>query len=118
MAGDLIAKWLAYIDKFVLFARLRAIENCACVGPYLRPLECNVCTQIHGVPVVSTCQRSARRSGARANNGLSSQLHWKAASALIISGLEESCGHMLCSQATLEDARRLVTLRNGRPGWK
>jgi glycosyltransferase involved in cell wall biosynthesis len=117
-AGGFVAKWLAYIDKFVLFPRrLRSKLKAA-------PALVHICDHsnamyaqhIRGVPVVSTCHDLLAVRGA-----LGEQTDCPASSTgkllqrWIISGLEEAAVISCVSQATLEDARRLVTRRDGKP---
>ena len=117
-AGGFVAKWLAYIDKFVLFPRrLRSKLKAA-------PALVHICDHsnamyarhIHGVPVVATCHDLLAVRGA-----LGEQTDCPASSTgkllqrWIISGLEEATVISCVSQTTLADARRLVTRREGKP---
>jgi glycosyltransferase involved in cell wall biosynthesis len=120
-AGGFVAKWLAYIDKFVLFPwRLRSKLKAA-------PAVVHICDhsnamyarQIRGVPVVASCHDLLAVRGA-----LGEQTDCPASSTgkllqrWIISGLEAATVISCVSQATLADARRLVTCRNGKPRFE
>jgi glycosyltransferase involved in cell wall biosynthesis len=117
-AGGFIAKWLAYIDKFVLFRRE--------LGKKLRerPAVVHICdhsnamyaSHIRGVPVVATCpDLLAVRGALGEQTDCPASFTGKLLQRWIISGLEEAAVISCVSQATLEDARRLVTRRDGKP---
>ena len=116
-AGGFVAKWLAYIDKFVLFPRrLRSKLKAA-------PALVHICDHsnamyarhIRGVPVVATCHDLLAVRGALGEpNRLSSQLHRKAASALDRLRSGGSDGRKLCFAG---DARRRSEAGDT-PRWK
>jgi glycosyltransferase involved in cell wall biosynthesis len=118
-AGGFVAKWLAYIDKFVLFPRrLRSKLKAA-------PALVHICDHsnamyarhIRGVPVVATCHDLLAVRGALGEQtDCPASFTGKLLQRWIISGLEEATVMSCVSQATLEDARRLVIRRDGKPG--
>jgi glycosyltransferase involved in cell wall biosynthesis len=117
-AGGFVAKWLAYIDKFVLFPqRLRSKLKAA-------PALVHICDHsnamyaqhIRGVPVVATCHDLLAVRGALGEpTDCPASSTGKLLQRWIVSGLEEAAVISCVSQATLEDARRLVTRRDGKP---
>jgi glycosyltransferase involved in cell wall biosynthesis len=117
-AGSFVAKWLAYIDKFVLFPRrLRSRLKTA-------PALVHICDHsnamyakhVLGVPVVSTCHDLLAVRGALGEQtDCPASVTGKLLQRWIISGLEEAAVISCVSQATLEDARRLVKRRDGKP---
>ena len=117
-AGGFIAKWLAYIDKFVLFPRrLRSKLKAA-------PALVHICDHsnamyarhIRGVPVVVTCHDLLAVRGALGEQtDCPASFTGKLLQRWIISGLEAATVICCVSQATLADARRLVTRRDGKP---
>ena len=121
LAGGFVAKWLAYLDKFVFFRR-RLRQRIAA-----RPAVVHICDhsnamyakQIHGVPVVVTCHDLLAVRGA-----LGEQTDTPASAAgkflqrWIVAGLENATAISCVSQATLADAQRLVARKNGRPTLK
>jgi glycosyltransferase involved in cell wall biosynthesis len=119
--GGFIAKWLAYIDKFVLFPRrLRSKLKAA-------PALVHICDHsnamyaqhIRGIPVVATCHDLLAVRGALGEQtDCPASFTGKLLQRWIISGLEEAAVISCVSQATLEDARRLVTCRDGKPRLK
>jgi glycosyltransferase involved in cell wall biosynthesis len=117
-AGGFIAKWLAYVDKFVLFPRrLRSKLKAA-------PALVHICDHsnamyaqhIRGVPVVATCHDLLAVRGALGEQtDCPASPTGKLLQRWIISGLEAATVICCVSQATLADARRLVTRRDGKP---
>jgi glycosyltransferase involved in cell wall biosynthesis len=117
-AGGFVAKWLAYIDKFLLFPRRLRTKLKA------KPALVHICDHsngmyakhIRGVPVVTTCHDLLAVRGA-----LGEQTDCPASSTgkllqrWVIAGLEAASVVSCVSQATLDDARRLVRRRDGRP---
>jgi glycosyltransferase involved in cell wall biosynthesis len=117
-AGNFVAKWLAYLDKFVLFRwtlakRLRA-----------RPALVHICDHsnamyaraIRGVPVIVTCHDLLAVRGALGEDtGCPASATGKILQRWIVAGLRQADVVVADSQATLEDARRLVGEQNGRP---
>jgi glycosyltransferase involved in cell wall biosynthesis len=117
-AGGFIAKWLAYIDKFVIFPRrLRSKLKAA-------PALVHICDHsnamyarhIRGVPVVATCHDLLAVRGALGEpTDCPASFTGKLLQRWIVSGLEEATVVSCVSLATLGDAGRLVTRRDGKP---
>jgi len=120
-AGRFVAKWLAYIDKFVLFPRrLRSRLKAA-------PALVHICDHsnamyarhIQSVPVVSTCHDLLAVRGALGEQtDCPASFTGKLLQRWIVSGLESATVVSCVSQATLADARRLVIGRNGKPRFE
>jgi glycosyltransferase involved in cell wall biosynthesis len=117
-AGNFIAKWLAYIDKFFLFAPTLRKKLAK------RPAIVHVCDhsnaiyarQIRDVPVVVTCHDLLAVRGAlgeKTNCPASST--GKLLQRWIVAGLGQATVVACDSRATLEDARRLLACANGKP---
>jgi glycosyltransferase involved in cell wall biosynthesis len=117
-AGGFVAKWLAYLDKFVFFRSTLARK--------LRdhPALVHVCDHsnamyaraIRDVPVVVTCHdllavRGAFGEGTDCPASATGRIlqRW------IVRGLESAAAVACVSRATLADAERLVRRTNGRP---
>jgi len=117
-AGGFVAKWLAYLDKFILFPlqlrrRLKAAPAVVHICDHSNAMYAR---QIRDVPVVVTCHDLLAVRGALGEQtdcpaSFMGKLlqHW------IVSGLEKTAVVSCVSQATLEDARRLVVRRDGKP---
>lgn len=117
-AGKFVAKWLAYLDKFVLFPRALAKKMRE------RPGVVHICDHsnamyaraIRDIPVVVTCHDLLAVRGA-----LGEQTETPASAAgkrlqrWIVRGLEEADALACVSRATLADARRLIHRHEGRP---
>ena len=117
-AGNFVAKWLAYLDKFVLFPRTLAKRLRE------RPALVHICDhsnamytrRIHGVPVVVTCHDLLAVRGARGEpTGCPASATGKLLQRWIVAGLGKATAVACDSRATLEDAQRLVPRRNSRP---
>ena len=117
-AGNFIAKWLAYVDKFVLF-RWRLAKKLR-----QRPAVVHICDHsnamyagaIRDVPVVVTCHDLLAVRGALGEptetpaSATGKRLqHW------IVQGLKEADAVACVSRATLADAHRLIARPNGKP---
>jgi glycosyltransferase involved in cell wall biosynthesis len=120
-AGRFIAKWLAYLDKFILFRRTlaRKLRD--------RPAVVHICDhsnamyakQTRGLPVVVTCHDLLAVRAARGEpTGCPASATGKLLQRWIVRGLEKADVIACVSNATLEDARRLVSQKNGRPKLK
>jgi len=117
-AGGFVAKWLAYIDKFVLFPiRLRHRLNSA-------PALVHICDhsnaiyarQIRGVPVVTTCHDLLAVRGALGEStDCPASFTGRLFQRWILAGLRAATLVACVSKATLEDARRLIAPREGKP---
>ena len=117
-AGAFIAKWLAYVDKFVFFPlqlrrRLKAEPAIVHICDHSNAMYAR---QIHRIPVVVTCHDLLAVRGALGEQtdcpaGFTGKLlqRW------IVAGLEKTAIVSCVSRATLEDARRLVKRRDGKP---
>jgi glycosyltransferase involved in cell wall biosynthesis len=117
-AGSFIAKWLAYLDKFVLFRRTLARKLRE------RPAFVHICDHsnamyaraIRGVPVVVTCHDLLAVRGALGEQtDTPASATGKLLQRWIVRGLESSTAVACVSQATMADARRLVTRHQGKP---
>ena len=117
-AGRFIAKWLAYLDKFVLFPRTLAKKLRE------RPALVHICDhsnamyskRIHGVPVVVTCHDLLAVRGALGEpTGCPASATGKLLQRWIVAGLAKADAVSCDSRATLQDVQRLVPRRNGRP---
>ena len=117
-AGNFVAKWLAYIDKFVLFRRTLANKLRE------RPTLVHICDHsnamyaraIRGVPVVVTCHDLLAVRGALGEpTGCPASATGKLLQRWIVRGLERVTAIACVSQATLADARRLITRYRGKP---
>jgi len=120
-AGRFVAKWLAYIDKFVLFprrlrSRLKAAPALVHICDHSNAMYAR---QIQNVPVVSTCHDLLAVRGALGEQtDCPASFTGKLLQRWIVSGLESATVVSCVSQATLADARRLVIGRNGKPRFE
>jgi glycosyltransferase involved in cell wall biosynthesis len=117
-AGSFIAKWLAYLDKFVLFRRRLSKKLRE------RPAVVHICDHsnaiyakaIRGLPVVVTCHDLLAVRGALGEEtDCPASLTGKLLQRWIVRGLENATVVACDSQATLADARRLVRRHDGKP---
>jgi glycosyltransferase involved in cell wall biosynthesis len=117
-AGGLIAKWLAYLDKFVFFRWSLASKLKE------RPAIVHVCDHsnamyaqaIRSVPVVVTCHDLLAVRGALGEPvDCPASATGKFLQRWIVRGLEDATSIACDSRATLEDARRLLRLDDGKP---
>jgi glycosyltransferase involved in cell wall biosynthesis len=117
-AGNFIAKWLAYIDKFILFRRTLAKKLRE------RPAVVHICDHsnamyagaVREVPVVVTCHDLLAVRGALGEQtGCPASVTGKFLQRWIVRGLEKATAIACVSQATFEDAQRLVGQKDGRP---
>ena len=120
-AGGFVAKWLAYLDKFVLFPRTLAKKLRE------RPALVHICDHsnamyaraIRDVPVVVTCHDLLAVRGALGEDtGCPASATGKILQRWIVAGLRKADVIVADSQATLDDAKRLVGEKDGRPKWK
>lgn len=117
-AGSFVAKWLAYIDKFVLFPQSlrRKLKTAPAVVHICDHSNAMYARHVRGVPVVVTCHDLLAVRGA-----LGEQTDCPASAAgrrlqrWIVAGLEEAAAIACVSGATLDDVRRLVPTRDGNP---
>jgi glycosyltransferase involved in cell wall biosynthesis len=120
-AGRFVAKWLAYIDKFVLFPR--RLRNRLKAAPALVHIcdhsNAMYARQIKNVPVISTCHDLLAVRGALGEpTDCPASFTGKRLQRWIVSGLENATVVSCVSRATLADARRLVIGRNGKPRFE
>ena len=117
-AGNFVAKWLAYLDKFVLFPRTLAKKLRE------RPAVVHICdhsnamyaSAIRGIPVVVTCHDLLAVRGALGEQTETpASATGKRLQRWILRGLENSTAVTCVSGATLTDARRLITRDQGKP---
>lgn len=117
LAGDFVAKWLAYVDKFVLFPRRlkRALKSGSVVHicDHSNAMYAN---RVGTAPVVVTCHDLLAVRGA-----LGEQTDCPASTTgrilqrWILSGLRNATAIACDSRATFEDAQRLVAPAGDRP---
>ena len=118
-AGRFVAKWLAYIDKFILF-RPRLRKKMAALQPAIVHIadhsNAMYAGWIRGVPVVVTCHDLLAVRGALGEpTDCPATFTGKWLQRWIVAGLEKAALVVCDSQATLADAQRLVTRRDGTP---
>jgi glycosyltransferase involved in cell wall biosynthesis len=117
-AGGFIAKWLAYLDKFLFFrfALARKLRG--------RPAVVHICDHsnaiyakaIRGVPVIVTCHDLLAVRGALGEQtDCPASATGKLLQRWIVRGLENAAAVACDSRATLADARRLVRQNQGKP---
>lgn len=117
-AGSFVAKWLGYLDKFVLFRRqlVHKLRE--------RPSVVHICDHsnamyarfIRDVPVVVTCHDLLAVRGALGEDtGCPASLTGKFLQRWIVSGLRKAEVIVADSLATLDDAKRVVGQQHGRP---
>lgn len=117
-AGAFLTKWLAYLDKFVLFPlqlrrRLRTPPAVVHICDHSNAMYAR---QIHGVPVVATCHDLLAVRGALGEQtDCPASFTGKLLQRWIVAGLRAAAVVTCVSKATLEDARRLVARQDGKP---
>jgi hypothetical protein len=120
-AGKFFAKWLAYLDKFILFRPTLAKKLRD------RPALVHICDhsnamyakQTRGLPVVVTCHDLLAVRAARGEpTGYPASATGKLLQRWIVRSLEKAAGIACVSNATFQDAQRLVPQKNGRPKLK
>jgi glycosyltransferase involved in cell wall biosynthesis len=120
-AGGLVAKWLAYFDKFVLFRRklARRLRD--------RPDIVHICDHsnamyakwVHEIPVLVTCHDLLAVRGALGEPvDTPASATGKFLQRWIVRGLESATAIVCDSKATLRDAKRLVRSASGRPAFE
>jgi glycosyltransferase involved in cell wall biosynthesis len=116
--GAFLAKWLAYVDKFVLFPwqlrrRLRTAPAVIHICDHSNAMYAR---RITGVPVVVTCHDLLAVRGALGEQtDCPASFTGKLLQRWILAGLRAAAAVACVSKATLEDAHRLVARRDGKP---
>jgi glycosyltransferase involved in cell wall biosynthesis len=118
IAGAFVAKWLAYVDKFMLFPpRLRAR-----LSPAVRLVHiCDHSNAMYGAqvrlqPVVVSCHDLLAVRGARGEaSDFPASPTGKYLQRWIVSGLQKASAVACASRATLRDAERLIAQPTGSP---
>jgi glycosyltransferase involved in cell wall biosynthesis len=117
-AGNFVAKWLAYLDKFVFFRRKLARKLRE------RPALVHICDHsnamyaraIPTVPVVVTCHDLLAVRGALGEDtDCPASATGKVLQRWIVRGLESADAVACVSRTTLADAERLIRRRNAKP---
>ena len=110
-AGSFVAKWLGYIDKFVLFPRRLRSKLAE------EPSIVHICDhsnamyggQVSGVPVVVTCHDLLAIRGALGEEtNCPASFAGKILQRWVLHGLRHASAITCVSKATLNDARRLI----------
>ena len=116
-AGGFVAKWLAYLDKFVLFPRrLRSKMKAAALVHICDHSNAMYARNSRGVPVVVTCHDLLAVRGALGEEtDCPASATGKLLQRWIVAGLRQASAVACVSRATLSDAKRLVHSENGRP---
>ncbi|MDQ6808382.1 MAG: glycosyltransferase [Verrucomicrobiota bacterium] len=110
-AGHLVGKWLAYIDKFVLFPRqlkeaLRTHPVLVHICDHSNAMYAN---RIRSAPVVVTCHDLlAVRGGLGEETDCPASPTGKILQRWIVSGLRRAAAVACVSRTTCDDARRIV----------
>ena len=118
LAGAFVAKWLAYLDKFVFFRRdlarkLAAPASLVHICDHSNAMYANA---VHGLPVVVTGHDLLAVRGALGEEtDCPASATGKFLQRWIVRGLEKSSAIACVSRATLDDARRLIRQTNGKP---
>jgi glycosyltransferase involved in cell wall biosynthesis len=120
-AGRFVAKWLGYLDKFILFPRTvrKKLRE--------RPALVHICDHsnamyaraISETPVVVTCHDLLAVRGARGEpTGCPASATGKVLQRWIVAGLQKSTAIACVSHATLDDVQRLIPQQGGRPQFE
>ena len=118
LAGGFVAKWLAYLDKFVLFRRRLASRLRD------RPSIVHICDHSNAmyakwvdvVPVVVTCHDLLAVRGALGEpTDTPASATGKFLQRWIVRGLESASAIVCVSTATMNDAKRLLNPSGGKP---
>jgi glycosyltransferase involved in cell wall biosynthesis len=118
IAGGFVSKWLAYLDKFVLFPRqLRhRLKSAPAVVHICDHSNAMYARRIHGIPVVVSCHDLLAVRGALGEQtDCPASRTGKLLQRWIVAGLRAATLVACVSKATLEDARRLVVWGDGMP---
>lgn len=123
LAGGFVAKWLAYVDKFILFPRrLRALLRTA------RPEVVHICDHSNAmyveqvpasIPVVVTCHDLLAVRGALGEEtDTPASFTGRFLQGWILQSLRRVAAIASVSRATQNDAEKLVRQENGRPRFQ
>jgi glycosyltransferase involved in cell wall biosynthesis len=121
LAGRFVAKWLAYLDKFVFFRRALARKLRE------RPALVHICDHsnamyskaVRELPVVVTCHDLLAVRGALGEaTDCPASATGRILQRWIVRGLESAAAVACVSRSTLRDAERLVRRTNGRPAFE
>lgn len=118
IAGTFVAKWLGYIDKFLLFPWQLRRRLSASVGVVHICDHSNAMYGAHvpSQPVVISCHDLLAVRGALGEETESpASLTGKVLQRWIVAGLEKADLIVCASRATLADVQRLVSRENGMP---
>ncbi|MFL6583905.1 MAG: glycosyltransferase family 4 protein [Chthoniobacterales bacterium] len=117
VGGHLVAKWLGYVDKFLLFPRrLRKVARRAAVVHVCDHSNAMYSKRVKGAPVVVTCHDLLAVRGALGEQtDCPASVTGKMLQKWILSGLSSATAVACDSDATLLDAERLVRRRSGKP---
>ncbi len=118
-AGRFVAKWLAYVDKFILF-RPRLRKKIAALRPAIIHIADHSNAMYAGwireIAVMATCHDLLAVCGALGEpTDCPATVTGKWLQRWIVAGLEKTNVVVCDSQATLTDARRLLARRDGTP---
>ncbi len=117
-AGGFVAKWLGYVDKFLLFprqlrAKLSADVRLVHICDHSNAMYC---AQISGRPIVVSCHDLLAVRGALGEvSDTPASVTGKFLQRWVIAGLRRATAIACASRATLRDAERLVAPEGGRP---
>lgn len=117
-AGGFVAKWLAYLDKFVLFPRqlARQLRGRAALLHICDHSNAMYARAAGSVPVVVTCHDLLAVRGALGEaTDCPASFTGKWLQRWIVSGLAKATAIGCDSRATLQDAERLVPRANAKP---
>jgi glycosyltransferase involved in cell wall biosynthesis len=116
-AGDFVAKWLGYLDKFVLFPRrLRRKLKSAAVVHICDHSNAMYANRTSTAPVVVTCHDLLAVRGALGEQtDCPASTTGKLLQRWILSGLRHATAIACDSRATFDDAQRLVAPVGDRP---
>lgn len=117
-AGDFVAKWLGYVDKFLLFpwqfrARLSSAVRLVHICDHSNAMYGR---QAKSRPVVVTCHDLLAVRGALGEvSDTPASATGKYLQRWIVAGLRRATAVVCASRATLRDAERIVRQKDGRP---
>jgi glycosyltransferase involved in cell wall biosynthesis len=116
-AGPFIAKWLGYVDKFVLFPRqLRRRARSASIVHVCDHSNAMYARRVKNAPVVVTCHDLLAVRGALGEEtDCPASPTGKLLQRWIVAGLRSAAVVACDSGATLQDASRLIRQNGGRP---